>query len=546
MGGGRKSKSKSKKSKAAKPKTKAQRMAVANKAKYGGTASAAKANKAAGKAKAKSYTKTSGAATAAANNKAAMKAKTKAKYTASQAAKKAAPSKGASISKGTTGIGPVSSGKTYSKAVSNATNAPTKKTTGIGPYADGAKYAAALKASPPKFADGTKIASGVTGYGLRPDGVTGEYKEGDVFNTGGKSGVDYKYQGVPGKGSFVPVKTAMLGGDNLGSILGTGAVIGAGMSLPGMIKNAIDAGGKLKQNIEKRVNPDADKISAIGNLTGLGIGAGAPSYFSIKSPESFGAPSQAAVDAAAGITAGGLNIGGGGFTPSNPSTTSRAISDGTSGVGPVADGGQYAKNVLQARFPGASPNSAIFGMDAAQLNQPGGPFAQPGPTPENTPEADYTSYQPGSYYNQSDTNMNPTNFLRSARNVVTTPARMLGINNRFTNMLIPKSNEAIQDARDQRGPRPTLTRPKSRGGARLPVAPLTPEEIIEGASVGQTVPDYQQAPIAQTGVDPNRLMQIQQEAYLQAYNPTFNPMFRFFDRRRGARRGAFRRAFRRD
>lgn len=84
------------------------------------------------------------------------------------------------------------------------------------------------------------------------------------------------------------------------------------------------------------------------------------------------------------------------------------------------------------------------------------------------------------------------------------------------------------------------------GGARLPVAPMTPEEILEEAAVGQTVPDYQQAPIAQTGVDPNRLMQIQQDAYLQAYNPTYNPMFRFFDRRRGARRGAFRKAFRRD
>ena len=84
------------------------------------------------------------------------------------------------------------------------------------------------------------------------------------------------------------------------------------------------------------------------------------------------------------------------------------------------------------------------------------------------------------------------------------------------------------------------------GGARLPVAPMTPEEILEEAAVGQTVPDYQQAPIAQTGVDPNRLMQIQQDAYIQAYNPTYNPMFRFFDRRRGARRGAFRKAFRRD
>tara|TARA_Y100000361_G_scaffold129542_1_gene125071 strand:+ start:109 stop:495 length:387 start_codon:yes stop_codon:yes gene_type:complete len=128
-------------------------------------------------------------------------------------------------------------------------------------------------------------------------------------------------------------------------------------------------------------------------------------------------------------------------------------------------------------------------------------------------------------------------------------------------MLIPKSNEAIQDARDQRSqynvannPRPTLKRRGGGGGARLPVAPLTPEEILlpEQMAAAQTGPAYQQIE-GQTGVDPNRLMQIQQEAYARAFNPYnpltvggFNPFFRFFDRRGGARRGAFRRAFRRD
>ena len=510
MGRGGKKGKKSKKS--SKPKTKAQKMAVANKAKYGGTASAAKANKAAGKAKAK------------------------AKFTASQAAKKSTPSTGKSISKGTTGIGPVKSGATYSKAVSKATNAPTKKTSGVGPVVSGKEYAAALKASPPKLKDGTKVAGNytspnVTGYGLRPDGVTGPYKTGDVFNTGGTSGKDFKYDGK----SFVPVKTAMLPGDNMG---GPAAVIGGlgTMTIMGAnaIKNTIqNLAPKFKEKMEQRVNPDADKLSFAGDIGGLGIGTGAPSYFSIKSPESFGAPSQADVDAAAGITAGGLNIGGSGFTPSNPS------------------GGANARAI----FPGASPNSVLNDPNFTPGPVAGDPFAQPGPGgPE--PEADYTSYQPGSFYNQSDTNMNPTNFLRSTRNVVTTPFRALGINNRLTNMLIPKSNEAIQDARDQRGPRPTLTRRGGGGGARLPVAPLTPEEIllpevgrIDDSGMG---PDYQQIE-GQTGVDPNRLMQIQQEAYARAFNPYnpltvggFNPFFRFFDRRAGQRRGAFRRAFRRD
>ena len=92
-----------------------------------------------------------------------------------------------------------------------------------------------------------------------------------------------------------------------------------------------------------------------------------------------------------------------------------------------------------------------------------GTFNRPGPGgPE--PESDYTSYKPGSFYNLSDTNVNFTNALRSTRNLITAPARALGINNQFTNRLIPKSNEAIQDARDQRGPRPTLTRRRSGGG----------------------------------------------------------------------------------
>ena len=156
---------------------------------------------------------------------------------------------------------------------------------------------------------------------------------------------------------------------------------------------------------------------------------------------------------------------------SNVMNTVGNVANAALGIGPAAAQGRtlkdYEKNreeKIKERFPGASPNSAIFGMSDAQLNQPGGPFNQTGPGgPE--PEADYTSYQSGSYYNQSDTNMNPTNFMRSARNVITTPARMVGINNRFTNMLIPKSNEAIQDARDQRGPRPTLKRRGGGGGA---------------------------------------------------------------------------------
>tara|TARA_Y100000739_G_C20603266_1_gene464049 strand:+ start:646 stop:2817 length:2172 start_codon:yes stop_codon:yes gene_type:complete len=81
MGGGRKGK------KSKKTKTKAQKMAVANKAKYGGTAKAAAANRASMKAKAKTYTKSYGAASTAAANKAANKVAAGKRYQTSLANK---------------------------------------------------------------------------------------------------------------------------------------------------------------------------------------------------------------------------------------------------------------------------------------------------------------------------------------------------------------------------------------------------------------------------------------------------------------------------
>ena len=66
------------------------------------------------------------------------------------------------------------------------------------------------------------------------------------------------------------------------------------------------------------------------------------------------------------------------------------------------------------------------------------------------------------------------------------------------------------------------------GGNRLPVTPTVIEEILPEAL---PVPSPSTTPTTQTGVDPNRLLQIQQQAYAQAYNPMliggFNPQFRF-------------------
>ncbi len=450
--GGKKSKSKK-----SKTKTKAQKMAVANKAKYGGTAKAAAANKAANKAKAK------------------------AKHTASQAAKKTSPSKGGSISKGTTGIGPVKSGATYSKAVSKATNAPTKKTSGVGPVASGKQYASMLKASPPKLKDGTKVASAFSaGSGLFGDDI--DVGDG-VFRT---------------KDQIIKMR------DNPQNF-------------------NLEPGSRLFKQIQEAgkglvTAPGGDKIAATGDMSGLGISptTTTPSYFSIKSPETFGAPSQADVDAAAGITAGGLNIGGSGFTPDKPSggSTSRAIRDMTSEQ--LAD--RYDASLNPNSFKGLS-DGQTFGVG---------------------PVASGDAYARG----LNTDNKNVENRLRQVRNLGST----------LTLGLIPSvrklTDKEIADRRIKNAAfrEANLVGRKrgSSGGARLPVAPLTPEEILEEAAVAQTVPDYQQALPEQTGVDPNRLMQIQQDAYLRAFNPSYNPMFRFFGRRGGSRRASFRKAFRRD
>jgi hypothetical protein len=156
-----------------------------------------------------------------------------------------------------------------------------------------------------------------------------------------------------------------------------------------------------------------------------------------------------------------------------------------------------------------------------------GTFNRPGPGgPE--PESDYTSYKPGSFYNLSDTNLNMTNALRSTRNLITAPARALGINNRLTNRLIPKSNEAIQDARDQRGPRPTLTRRRSGGGggasriAQQAAAQAIQPEIAP--TIGQPIEETGAAPTV-TGGGAEDLTRIQNQAYNTQLTSSLAGMF---------------------
>ena len=219
-------------------------------------------------------------------------------------------------------------------------------------------------------------------------------------------------------------------------------------------------------------------LASAGNVTNLGVGQ-EKTFFKVNPASSYGYPSQAEVDNA-------------------------ALSGGAGFIG---------------RKPTGNPN--VMSAD--------GTFNRPGPGgPE--PESDYTSYKPGSFYNLSDTNMNLTNALRSTRNLITSPARALGINTGLTNKLIPKSNEAIQDARDQRGPRPTLKRRGGGGGSsriqqQAAAAELLPEtapqigtDDRQTATGGPVQGDYSVSP-------EENLSRIQNQAYNTQLTSSLAGMF---------------------
>ena len=417
---------------------------------------------------------------------------------------------------GVSGIGPVSSGDSYAKSLSTATNQPTKRTSGVGPVASGSQYASMLKKNPARFSSGTMaqqkaaLKSGnnsllAGGYGLRPDGTMGEYKDGDISTSAEGSSMEQKYQYKEDLKKFVPFnETASLGNQLM-----------AGNFFQNLGKSY------LENRRKELADPDENKTGTENFFNNSNrIQQMLDDQNSSLSTETFGdiastTPMAIQTYGTGGITedassASGYSEGG------SPLTKTEAMS--AFGIG-----GLNLDNIggTERALPTGNPN----------VMSPDGTFNRPGPG-GSEPEADYTSYQPGSFYNQSDTDrMNVTNLLRSGRNLITSPFRAVGIDNQFTNQLIPKSNEAIQDGIDQRGPRPTLTKPKSRGARPLAAVPTVIEELLPQAT---PVASASTTPTTQTGTDANRLLQIQQQAYQQAYNPMsiggFNPQFRFASR----------------
>ena len=411
---------------------------------------------------------------------------------------KAAPNKASGYS-GTSGV-----------SVGSRIKNPNPKTTGVGPVADGKEYAKMLKASPPRFdlgrnevnqdIAGNYTSPNVTNYGLRPDGVTGEYKTGDVFNTGGLSGKDYRFDGK----QFVPFnETAMLGGDS--NVLGIGSVIGAGLAIPSLIKSAAEKGNELRQNIERRLNPEENQQSSLTTPT-FGLTA-STSPMAIRTYGTGGITEDAS--SASGYSRDGkpltkteamTTFGIGGLNLNNIGGTDRAVTSETSEQ--RAD--NYKSTLNPNSFKGLS-DGETFGS---------GPVAS---------GEDYARGLNVSPYGSVE------NTMRSVVGKIPGINMLPGVNTRLlTDKEIADKRISAQNQLAYRNEMAKIRGGASGGGNRLPVTPTVIEEILPEAL---PVPSASTTPTTQTGVDPNRLLQIQQQAYAQAYNPMliggFNPQFRF-------------------
>ena len=210
-----------------------------------------------------------------------------------------------------------------------------------------------------------------------------------------------------------------------------------------------------------------------GGLTGVGATPVGP-IGGVKSPESFGYPSQEAVDRATGTTTGGLNFG---LSKQESDRLGRVFRDGPSPRMLSQGGDLRFSDMFEAAGPGANLTKGI-------------------------------------------------NFVKNKIPLV----------NRFVPDM--KINSVAEEAQRQYlGFNPNLPANVLKQQERR--SPNNNRTVYGTQSLFEDQPYYQPVqnapaattPIQQSGVDPNRLLQIQQQAYAQAFNPMvvggYNPTFRF-------------------
>lgn len=473
---------------------------------------------------------------------------------------------------GTSGIGPVSSGDSYASSLGNQrvtskgpsfsvgmnnnlgitsksikTSTPkgtssqfSRGTTGVGPVASGAKYASMLKQSPPRFSSGTMaqqkaaLASGDNTLLASHDKPLFKSVPARLDEPASPKYIEGMLQKnlIPSSPSNVyGVGTDLAYGDNLGSKLGI--AIGSGIVGGALgIKNKVqEAAENLRRINEQKMEGLGDQSSLTTPTFGLtasttpmaiqtyGTGGVTEDASSESGYSKDGRP-LTKTEAMSAFGIGGLNLDNSGgteravFSGSNPNTSDRSRE--SFNFGPTVDrfgrGDNYARNINEfgMRFGDTSEARA----DAYNNTLTGRKNLFDNATSGSGPVASGDAYARGLETSRFGSPMNAAKTVLNA---------IPGVNFRLQN---------DKELADSVGRAPTLARRGGSGGSKpLAAVPTIIEELLPQA---MPVASASTTPTTQTGVDPNRLLQIQQQAYQQAYNPMsiggFNPQFRFASR----------------
>lgn len=420
---------------------------------------------------------------------------------------KAAPNKASGYS-GTTGV-----------SIGSKIKNPNPKTTGVGPVASGSEYANMLKANPPRFNE--------AGRNEVNQNIATNYND---LGSGLQNILQNQYRSFEKQG------------------LGEKELQRLQKMYPGFTPRASINDGSMLASEKRIINPY--NIFQTREALNEADAAREGKRDTIENPGFFdrilnrNSETQKAIDQASlttptfGLTA---------------STSPMAIR--TYGTGPlsgITEDASSASGLSRDGKPLTKTEAmSTFGIGGLNLNNIGGTDrAVTSETSEQRADRYKSTLNPDSFKGLSDgetfgsgpvasgedyargLNVSPygsvENTMRSVVGKIPFVNRIPGVNTRLlTDKEIADKRVSAQNQLAYRNEMAKF-RGGASGGNRLPVTPTVIEEILPEAL---PVPSPSTTPTTQTGVDPNRLLQIQQQAYAQAYNPMliggFNPQFRF-------------------
>ena len=192
----------------------------------------------------------------------------------------------------------------------------------------------------------------------------------------------------------------------------------------------------------------------------------------------------------------------------------------------AVESGNFDPDAYQANAGGLNLSQGYGGVDQETSSRIGRALAA-GPSPRMLSEGGDLRFS--DMFNAATPGATLTKGINTVKNKIP-------LLNRIPDM---KMNSVAEEAQRQylgynpNLPASALARMDRRGGSgtRTAAAPTVAQQVSPET---QPVPSTSTTSATQTGVDPNRLLQIQQQAYQQAYNPMsiggFNPQFRFASR----------------